>query len=794
MVDCRFSEKAEHIPIKKRRFLLRSSPSPPPPPPPPVIFSQCTETGSHTKSHDASENCADVESTVSDINSNQIIDNTVSLKNKKSEEANKSFDEGEDFSGISILAAAACSSSLGRDCSDTKDGLVAEESSPQRQAREISPVLDSHSPTSEILKEDLPNSSEMRIGGVLSCAGPEPVGELVSISTSVNSSQNVAAGKGAEDNSLKVDPLTVSGEASCSKDEEIVGSQKQCSRDDRFHWDLNIMMDAWEEPFDPPVEQNDIPPNTSQDSGKSRHDDNIENLKVPDLQFRLASTCVAQDCVLPVVPKTLGNQSLEENKLNLDISSCDHVVQPANLDEKHLLSDRNKNLKIASEDSKFMCHDRITKPSDRSFITALDPASHPSASGTTNEDEDVCVKSLKLNDDEHPKARPNLESLTLSTSGSRCMLENVKSSSASDLMQQSLCVSSSSAIWPDSSILGSMKTCQELWYDNGAVAESGGIKTAEALEQPQVASGRGDVSHSFMCVEGPNSSTKCGVLAALDVKEQDFGFSKGENDTILKVSDTYSLSKETCEASHDSCSANLDKSSNFLGKVDAAQAVNHNDDRHVCCHPNSAVGTVAKIELQEAYDSQYEDGELREPNEHPWEGYDVLDREVEHVDYESDDMGACTVNPTGYLVSESGQVANRENCGPEEAAIVSAGVCNVDNEVNVEAGKPVEDCGPYEEENRVKSNPQSEEKMKESVSKELLAGRSSSSDMDIAVSDDEGRKEILANHADGPVDSKCAEIRVESKPFRRALQSRIEGPVAHDTSSREERLNRMESR
>jgi len=788
MIDWRFSEKAEHIPIKKRRFLLRSSPSPPPQPP--VTFSQCTEeTRSHPKSHDDSEKCGDMESAVSDINSSQIIGNTVSLEDQKSGEANKSFGEGEDFSGISILAAAACSSSFGRDCGDTKDGLVAGESSPQGKAGEVSPIVDAHLSTNEILKEDLPSSSEMPTGGALSCAVTEPFGEIVSISTSVNSSQNVTAGQGAQDNSLKMDPLTVSGDASCSMDEGRVGNRKKCFRDDRFHWDLNVMMDAWEEPIEPLVEHNDIPPTASQDPGKSSHDDKMENLKVHDLWFKLASTCAVQDCALPGEPKILGNQSLEENKLNLDISNCDYVVQRANLDEKPLLSDCNKNLNVVGEDSKSI-------PSDRSIVTALDPATHPSASGAINEDDGVCVKSPKLNDDEHPKERPNLEGLNLRTSGSHCMLENVGSLSASDGMQPKLGVSSSSDIWmevrPDLSILGNMKTSQDLQCDRGAIAENGGIRIAEALQQPQFAPGRGDVSHSSMCVEVPNSlSTKCEVLAALDVEEQDFGYSKGKNDTIGKVSDTSSVSQEACEASHDNCRAILHKSSNCLGQVDAAQAPSQNDDGNVCCHPYSAVGTVAKIELQEAYDSQYEDGELREPNEHPWE-----DREVERVDYESDDMGACTVDPTGYLVSEPGQVEDRENYGPEEAAIVSASVCNVDSEVVGEAAKPLEADGPLEEENRVKSNPQSEEKMKKYVPKELLAGRSSSSDMDIGLSDDEGGKDRLASHADGDgiADSQCAEARVESKPFRRGLQSRIEGPVAHDTSSREERLNRMESR
>lgn len=183
------------------------------------------------------------------------------------------------------------------------------------------------------------------------------------------------------------------------------------------------------------------------------------------------------------------------------------------------------------------------------------------------------------------------------------------------------------------------------------------------------------------------------------------------------------------------------------------------------------------------FDPQYEDGEVRDPNEHPWEGYDGLDREVERMDYELDGKEART--PIDYYVSESGYVEDRENCGPGVAAVIASGVGNVDHRFGGEPTKPIGDNGPDEQDNQVMLNYASEEKIEASGSKELLEKRSTSSDMDIALSDDNGGKERSASHP---------EPNVESKPFRRGVQSRIGGPVAHDASSREERLNKMEFR
>lgn len=772
MLDCRFSEKAEHVPIKKRRFLLRS-----PSPPPPVISSQCTEeTVSLTKSLDDSNKHAAVESASPDISLGKIIDKKISLHDNKSEKANKGFGEGEDFSGISILAAAACSSSLGRESGYAEDGSGAEESSAQVRAHEVSTVTEAHLPTRGILKEDHVNSCEVSTCATSSCVSTEPVGELASISPTVNSSQNITAGKGAKEVSLNVGSVILSGDVSCSKDEDRVGSEKLCSKDDRFHWDLNVVMDAWEHPFESPMEKNDVPPNLSQDAGKGSHDDSAEG-SGHDLQFKLATTCATQTLVVPGEPRTLAYQSLEE-KVDHDTGNCRDVSQPSYLDEKPLLSYCKKNtdaVKRMGQDSKLMSYNRFTKCIDGSVDTTLDPAIHSSALVTMDQDDNVSGKSLKLYGDAHLNGRSILQGLNLSTGG--CTLENLRSACASNDMQPSLSVSSCSEfqmeVKPNLAVLKNMKTTQELQFYGNSLAEKGEMKT-EPLGHPCVTSDVNYLSHSS-CSEVPNStSAKCEFLVASDAAVHGVGVFKGEKfvcgaDTTVKLSEISVQSKETCESvDRGTCRANLDKS------------FNQNSGEKVCSRPLSVVGT------QEGYDSQYEDGEVRELNEHPWE--------VEHVDYESEDMETCTTNPTGYLVSKSGQVEVRENRGPGEAAGVSSSACNLDNEVAGEAAKPVRDDGVREEDNKVELNPQSEEKTKASVSKELLVGRSCSSDMDTGVSDDDGGKVRLASHTDGLVDSKATETRIESKPFRRGLQSRIEGPVANDSSSREGRLNKVENR
>ncbi|KAF6172774.1 hypothetical protein GIB67_000386 [Kingdonia uniflora] len=228
----RFSDKLEQVPIKKRRFLFRS-------PSPPMPFADMEEPALRVKSLTASV-CME-----SSPNSNakrrvKKIDSTVSYglnlggtaRIVKSEEIHGKLDYSEDFSGISILAAAACSDGIEVGTSSTESCFVAKES-----FKEPSPTL------LEISKDGANSSSisEVRVEGV-----PLETSDSSAIHVATSFSKAIIDGKntGVPFPNSTVAMLPISP----SKKVDTLKRRVSSSLDDRLHWDLNIVMDAWDDP------------------------------------------------------------------------------------------------------------------------------------------------------------------------------------------------------------------------------------------------------------------------------------------------------------------------------------------------------------------------------------------------------------------------------------------------------------------------------------------------------------------------------------------------------------------
>ncbi|KAJ9555134.1 hypothetical protein OSB04_009748 [Centaurea solstitialis] len=116
VLGCHFSEKDEHIPIKKRRFLFRASS------PPRSTFNPSLEGAErHASSPKASSLVLPLNPNTTRLpaesetvtGSCQRASDDDKLDEKGLVKVIKETGEDEDFSGISILAAAACSNSLG---------------------------------------------------------------------------------------------------------------------------------------------------------------------------------------------------------------------------------------------------------------------------------------------------------------------------------------------------------------------------------------------------------------------------------------------------------------------------------------------------------------------------------------------------------------------------------------------------------------------------------------------------------------------------------------------------------
>ncbi|PWA94856.1 hypothetical protein CTI12_AA055500 [Artemisia annua] len=195
VLGCHFSEKAEHIPIKKRRFLFRAS-SPP-----------RNHLDSSLEGHAISPKI----STCLPVISEEVTGTCERGSNHgKLDEKVKE----DDFSGISILAAAACINSLGAEA-DHCEG---------------SEIVSSVTKGAEVPKTVETNENNEK-NEKLDCH--------------ISTGASVGASSSTLDNSL---------ESAVIKTNQEPSIEKSPARDVKFDWDLNTVMDAWEEPF---VSEND---------------------------------------------------------------------------------------------------------------------------------------------------------------------------------------------------------------------------------------------------------------------------------------------------------------------------------------------------------------------------------------------------------------------------------------------------------------------------------------------------------------------------------------------------------
>ncbi|GMI87261.1 hypothetical protein HRI_002395400 [Hibiscus trionum] len=202
----RFSEKVENVPIKKRRFLLRS-PSPPPPLNPYPHLEACEQ---HVDFKPASDQnfglCSSQRQQVmkSDCSAKSYV---ASIDDEKISEV---INGDKDFSGIEILAAAACSDSICNDVTEHEGNPLVEE-------------------TQEIIQSSASSTYLEETTASLEASSCFP-------KDSVNESKS-------EGSSFQGDSFAVLLEFPCNKD--TAPERPVPLPDDRLLWDLNVSMDAW---------------------------------------------------------------------------------------------------------------------------------------------------------------------------------------------------------------------------------------------------------------------------------------------------------------------------------------------------------------------------------------------------------------------------------------------------------------------------------------------------------------------------------------------------------------------
>ncbi|XP_010438846.1 PREDICTED: uncharacterized protein LOC104722398 [Camelina sativa] len=259
-----FAERVEHVPIKKRRFMV--------PPPSPLKKSSARGEGSQ---HRAEINHA---LPVSRLNPN--------LMGRKTEEISddKPDCSSHDFSGIKILAEVACSSGMSSDIASLVDGQPVEPVQ-QQDGLTLSAHVegnDSSSGTVDVSGKDTTIESSDKVGegkseilvpqkvlidtlGNASTADLSEEHHSIVASSGMIEAQNISIAISNEssterpketmeaDDSGNLAPQSETATVSENlSDDERTGKGKstECLTDDRLHWDLNLPTDAWGQPCD----------------------------------------------------------------------------------------------------------------------------------------------------------------------------------------------------------------------------------------------------------------------------------------------------------------------------------------------------------------------------------------------------------------------------------------------------------------------------------------------------------------------------------------------------------------
>ncbi|KAL6340220.1 hypothetical protein AAG906_040656 [Vitis piasezkii] len=115
----RFSDKAEHVPIKKRRSIFQSSLAPPRTPSPPYEDSEQLVNSQHSSSQQSSSNSISKQQVRAIHTSKFIHSVNLVVDGRISEATNEEIGNGEDFSDIEMFAAAACNNIIGDDVTES---------------------------------------------------------------------------------------------------------------------------------------------------------------------------------------------------------------------------------------------------------------------------------------------------------------------------------------------------------------------------------------------------------------------------------------------------------------------------------------------------------------------------------------------------------------------------------------------------------------------------------------------------------------------------------------------------
>lgn len=651
----RFSDKVEHVPIKKRRFMFQSPSPPPRTPSPPHEDSEQLVDSQHSSSQQSSSNSISKQQIMATHASKFIHSVDVVVDGRISEVTNEEIGDGEDFSGIEMLAAAACNNSMGDDVTEstTEDG----------------PVLTCEGNNSSI--------SAM------------PIKETVASPATANTFQkDVAIEDDIEDSFSQDNSVAVLQNLHSDKDDGAL-KRSASSRDDRLHWDLNVVMDAWEQPDDYQVVDSQTNISAVSEDGKQQSEklDNLEDCQIPnsgDIKTNIETTAksMTDTVVLADVEgdinmasdsrceglRTCDSNTEEEHKLeacSTANTTCSHekgIPTPT----EHALESTVVDVSDAKASEEVIMDACLMQPasprsrhignaqiSDENRNTAISGVivdqSREDCTSDVQLDKPVCLESVEVEKNEvgfspPPVTKTNCEIDCLTNKDD----DNSRQISSGEMMSTDIC-----SLGPEHAEVPTNESGEVHVPHSSPRCDDVSASGASAIEGQSVVT---------VAVKEHNDQ-----VSADDATEVDPSVHVGARELVNKSSEHSTISGERSEFIPDEVGKNCDDDpANCSGKVDLEDPFDDSYDTDVSQddrgHP---VGMENVTELDAGYDSQIEDGELRESVVHAWEENDAEDGEAERVDYESDNRDMYDFDAVDYPGPMTGEVEVGSECEKE---------------------------------------------------------------------------------------------------------------------------------
>ncbi|KAL6291549.1 hypothetical protein ACE6H2_009059 [Prunus campanulata] len=600
----RFSDKIEHVPIKKRRFMVRS-PSPPPHLSSPHLEDNQPPLDGRRASGQKScpKSIVKKHPTRSDASTLTRLCHSVAdsgVNENLNEVTNQKPGGGEDFSGIEILAAAACNNSINDDVNPVEGNSVGEDLSQDGKeastsARPSEQTFVSTSSTEMRTASEVSEARDASVSAILE----ESVASLETVHSSIKDipQEDKIESSSFEANGVRINP-------SEGHDEAVARSIS--SKDVRLHWDLNVTMDAWDEPCDMVIG----------DPQTTAVDDILMNNKQGSEALEIGGVEDAKDDIACTVQPLANNdeQGLKAcPEFEMSYGKCipaDNALGPS--------KDTGMGAKASSQDASV---DACVDHSPCDDITVTGPVSEE-----TNKTAFFAVK--HMTEDTAPGVQLGVtvcsESVEVENPAIACVPEGASCEIESTVLDDDGKGSGATSSFHDDP-----KSPEEMMGVESCHSLAPVVLEVKPVAKTEVMAA--DIS-KLDCDDKSASGASIGEglsLVTLIAKEPVEAISETHTVDSLPKAAAGSSSGEQCHYGEGTtCS---------LGRVTTEDPCNDNYDLDVCQDDKDhMVGQEKTMEHEAGYESQYEDGELRESDVPYWEENEFEDEEAECVDYGSD--------------------------------------------------------------------------------------------------------------------------------------------------------------